>query len=215
MMSLFIAKQTWLHRWPAGMKLALLAAMSLLVLPISDWRWLAIGCWALMAVYLSFGDVGRHRVVALRGVLLLIAILGVFQAMLMTWQAGFLYALRIVFMVLLADLVSMTTPMQAMLRIMMGILKPLQIFGINTERLALAVALMIRLISILFAQWRAQHSAWAARSPRRRSVRLLIPFITQALRHTDLTAEVLMARTSTVGQFRAGVSRRRSVSHER
>ena len=215
MMSLFISKQTWLHRWPAGMKLALLAAMSLLVLPISDWRWLAIGCWALMAVYLSFGDVGRHRVVALRGVLLLIAILGVFQAMLMTWQAGFLSALRIVFMVLLADLVSMTTPMQAMLRVMIAVLTPLRLFGVNTKRLALAVALMIRLISILFIQWQSQQSAWAARSPRKGSVRLLIPFITQALRHTDLTAEALMARASAIGESRPGASGHRSVSHER
>ena len=215
MMSLFISKNTWLHRWPAGIKLALLAAMSLLVFPVSDWRWLAMGCTALIAVYLSFGGVGRHRLVALRGVLVLIAILGVFQTMLMTWQAGFLSVGRIVFMVLLADLVSMTTPLQAMLRVMIGVLKPLAIFGVNTKRLALAVALMIRLISILFAQWQAQQSAWTARSPRKRSVGLIVPFVTQALRHTDLTAEALMARTSAIGPSQAGASGHGSGSSKR
>ena len=215
MISLFISKNTWLHRWPAGMKLALLAAMSLSVLPVSDWRWLAMGCVALTAVYLSFGGVGWCRLVALRGVLLLIVTLGVFQTILMTWQAGLLAVGRIVFMVLLADLVSMTTPLQAMLRVMLGVLKPLGIFGVNTKRLALAVALMIRLISILFAQWQAQQSAWEARCPRKRSFRLLVSFFTQALRHTDLTAEALMARASAIDPSHPGASGHRLGSGER
>ncbi len=196
MISPFISKETWLHRWPAGVKLAVLASMSLLVLPMTDWRVLMFGCMALIGVYVTFGRVGRSRLVGLRGITLLIAVLGVFQALLWTWPVGVLSAARILFMVLLADLISMTTPMQAMLRVIVIVLRPLQGLGLNTKRLALAVALMIRLIAILFAQWQAQQCAWAARSTHQRSMRLLIPFVAQALRHTDLTAEALLARTS-------------------
>ncbi len=85
MISPFISKETWLHRWPAGVKLAVLASMSLLVLPMTDWRVLMFGCMALIGVYVTFGGVGRSRLVGLRGIALLIAVLGVVQALLWTW----------------------------------------------------------------------------------------------------------------------------------
>ncbi len=194
MISLFIAKPTWLHRWPAGLKLGLLALASLVMLPISDWRWLALGCAFVVVVYFSLGAAGRQRLLGLRGLLFIVLGIGVFQVVLADWQTALVSVLRICFMVMLADVVSATTPTQAMLRVFMPLLAPLRVFGIDPKKIALAFALMIRLISVLFAQYQRQHSAWVARSPRQPSVRLLIPFLAQALRTTDHTAEALDAR---------------------
>ena len=195
MISLFIAKPTWLHRWPAGLKLALLALASLVMLPVSDWRWLALGCACVPVVYLSFGVPGRQRLLGLRGLGMLILGIGVFQVVIADWQTGLVAVLRICFMVMLADLVSATTPTQSMLRAFLPLLSPLRWFGLDTKKIALAFALMIRLISVLSAQYQRQHSAWTARSPRRPSIRLLIPFLSQALRATDHTSEALEARS--------------------
>jgi len=194
MISLFIARPTWLHRWPAGLKLFFLAAASLIMLPISDWRWLASGCALTVAAYISLGAVGRSRLLGLRSLLVLVLGIGGFQFLVTDWPTALVSMLRICFMVMFADLVSATTPTQSMLRVFMPLLSPLRIFGIDTKKIALAFALMIRLISVLFAQWQQQYSAWVARSPRRPSIRLLVPFLAQALRTTDHTAEALEAR---------------------
>ena len=118
-----------------------------------------------------------------------------FQVVIADWQTGLVAVLRICFMVMLADLVSATTPTQSMLRAFLPLLSPLRWFGLDPQKIALAFALMIRLISVLSAQYQRQHSAWTARSPRRPSVRLLIPFLSQALRATDHTSEALEARS--------------------
>lgn len=194
MISLYISTPTWLHRWPAGAKLLTLAAGSLLALPLSDWRALLVGCGAVSLIYLSLGRAGRHRWFALRALLPLVLGLGVFQAVIMTWQDGLVSVCRILLMVMLADLVTATTPMQAMMRAVMPLLSPLRFIGLRPERLALAVALVIRFIPVLFAQWQSQRDAWMARSNRSPGIKLVVPFMSEALKRTDQIADSIAAR---------------------
>lgn len=68
MMTAGLALQTWLHRVPAGAKLAGLALLSVLLLPVGDWRTL-VGALAMIAlVYAGCGRVGmaRHSGVSLQ-----------------------------------------------------------------------------------------------------------------------------------------------------
>lgn len=194
MISLYISQSTWLHKWPAGAKLLILAACSIAVLPVDDWWVLAVGCAVASLIYASLGIAGTRRWLALKALIPLILGLGAFQALAMTWQDGFLSVFRILFMVMFADLVTATTPMQDMMRAVMPVLKPLSVIGVKPDRFALAVALVIRFIPVLLAQWQAQSDAWRARSNRSPGIKLFVPFISEALKRTDQIAESIAAR---------------------
>src|SRR3546814_7577719 len=90
--------------------------------------------------------------------------------------------MRLVLMVLLANLVTMTTTMQALMDAVAPLLRPLRVFGLNPKKLTLAVALVVRFVPVLLASWDARAEAWRARTGRRPSIRLLVPFMAVTLR---------------------------------
>jgi len=94
--------------------------------------------------------------------------------------------------------VTATTPTQAILNCVERLITPLcRYIGRDPRKISLAVALMIRFIPVLVSQWQAQREAWFARSNRKPSLRLLTPFVAQALSRTDQIAESLQARSPT------------------
>ncbi len=197
MISLYIAKGTWLHRLPAGLKLSLLLVASLAILPIENPTYITIGCCFAVAAYLSLGKIGVERLAGLRSILLLVLGLGLFQGLVMDWQVAWLSVARLFLMVMIADLVSATTPMQEIMRVVRPILGPFRFVGLNPDRLSLAVTLVIRFIPVLLAQWQAQSAAWQARSNKRPGFRLIPPFMTLTMSRTDKIADALMARKQT------------------
>jgi biotin transport system permease protein len=194
MISLYISSATWLHKIPAGVKLAVLAIASLLVLPVGDWTLLSFACTAVIAVYFSLGKPGPARLWSLRILLPLVLGIGLFQVLVTGWESALLSIFRILFMVMLADLVTASTPMQDMMRVVLPLFAPLKFIGLKPETLALSVALVIRFIPVLAAQWAAQSDAWRARSGKRPGFKLIIPFISRALARTDQIAESIAAR---------------------
>ncbi len=199
MISLYIAQPSWLHRLPAGLKLLVLLVASLALLPVSNPWALTWGCVVAVGVYASLGRAGVERLIGLRSILLLVLGLGLFQALVMNWHVAWLSVARLIVMIMIADLVSATTPMQDMMRVVRPCLTPLRLFGLNPDRLSLAVALVIRFIPSLLAQWQAQSAAWRARTNKSAGVRLLVPFMSLTMGRTEKIAEALIARKSSRG----------------
>ncbi len=199
MISLYIAQPSWLHRLPAGLKLLVLLVASLALLPVSNPWALTWGCAVAVGVYASLGRAGVERLIGLRSILLLVLGLGLFQALVMNWHVAWLSVARLIVMIMIADLVSATTPMQDMMRVIRPCLAPLRLFGLNPDRLSLAVALVIRFIPSLLAQWQAQSAAWRARANKSAGVRLLVPFMSLTMSRTEKIAEALIARKSSRG----------------
>ncbi len=199
MISLYIAQPSWLHRLPAGLKLLVLLVASLALLPVSNPWALTWGCAVAVGVYASLGRAGVERLIGLRSILLLVLGLGLFQALVMNWHVAWLSVARLIVMIIIADLVSATTPMQDMMRVIRPCLAPLRLFGLNPDRLSLAVALVIRFIPSLLAQWQAQSAAWRARTNKSAGVRLLVPFMSLTMSRTEKIAEALIARKSSRG----------------
>lgn len=199
MISLYIAQPSWLHRLPAGLKLLVLLVASLALLPVSNPWALTWGCAVAVGVYASLGRGGVERLIGLRSILLLVLGLGLFQALVMNWHVAWLSVARLIVMIMIADLVSATTPMQDMMRVVRPCLTPLRLFGLNPDRLSLAVALVIRFIPSLLAQWQAQSAAWRARTNKSAGVRLLVPFMSLTMSRTEKIAEALIARKSSRG----------------
>jgi biotin transport system permease protein len=194
MISLYLPGRTWLHRCPAGVKLGGLALCSLMLLPVQDWRLLFTACAGTVMMFLTLGRAGADRLFALRVILPLILGLGAFQWMLASWHVALGSVLRIVLMIMLADLVTLTTPMQEMMRVITPLLSPFKLLGLNIRKLSLAVALVIRFVPLLLAQWQNQSEAWQSRSPRKPGLKLIIPFLSETLRRADQVAESIEAR---------------------
>lgn len=194
MMSDGLAPQTWLHRVPAGVKLAGLALFSALLLPVGDCRVLA-GVLAMIAVvYAGLGCAGIMRLKMLRPLLPLLVIVGGVQAASGGWNAGAVVTMRLLAMLLLADLVSMSTTMSALMEVLAPVFRLLRPFGVNPRKLALAVALVLRFVPVLMMRWRAREEAWKARTHRRIPPRLVAAFVAEILQLADRVAEALDAR---------------------
>jgi len=194
MMTDGLAPKTWLHRVPAGVKLVGLALLSVLLLPLGDWRILA-GVLAIIAmVYAGFGRVGMARLKLLRPLLPLLAVVGGVQAASDGWNAGAVVIMRLLAMLLLADLVSMTTTMSALMEVLAPALRMLRPLGVNPRKMTLAVALVLRFVPVLLTRWRAREEAWKARTHRRIPPRLVAAFVADILQLADRVAEALDAR---------------------
>jgi biotin transport system permease protein len=114
-------------------------------------------------------------------------------------QAGALVMLRILTLVLLANLVTLTTRVDEMMAALLPLFRPLKVFGLSPRRLSLMVALAIRFVPLLFERFTELAEAWRARSPRRPSWRLIAPFSVRTLTMSDQVAEALTARGGAEG----------------
>jgi len=194
MISLYLAERTWLHAVPAGWKLLALAVISLAVAPFDSLALMAGLVVAVLALYASLGRAALRQIALLRPLWPLLAILFALH----WWNGhaalGVAVMLRLVAMILLANAVTMTTRMDAMMDAIEPLLGPLRLVGVSPRRMALAVAMMIRFIPLLFALWEALNESWRARTGKRGGWRLLAPFCIQTLRLSHNTAEALAAR---------------------
>ena len=198
MISLYISGDSWMHRQPAGAKLLAVLALSITVLATQSLIWLLLMLFGAAGAYNALGKKGRQRLFALRFLLPLILGLGFAQGFIVGWEAALRATLKIFVMIMAADLVTATTPTQAILSCVQRLITPLcRRIGRDPRKISLAVALMIRFIPVLVSQWQAQREAWFARSNRKPSLRLLTPFVAQALSRTDQIAESLQARSPT------------------
>jgi biotin transport system permease protein len=194
MMTDGIRPRIWLHHVPAGVKLAGLALLGLLLLPVSNWQILA-GVLAIIAVvYAGFGRAGATRLMLLRPLLPLLVVVGGVQAASGGWHAGAVVTMRLLAMLLLADLVSMTTTISELIEVLAPALRVLGPLGVNPRKMALAVALVLRFVPVLLMRWRAREEAWKARSCRRVPPRLVAAFVADILLLADRVAEALDAR---------------------
>lgn len=194
MISLYLPERTWLHGVPAGWKLLALALVSLAVAPVDSLALMAGLVAAVLVLYASLGRAALAQIALLRPMWPLFAIL----IGLHWWNGdvvfGLVVCLRILAMVLLANAVTMTTRMDAMMDAVEPLLAPLAWFGVAPRAVALAVAMMIRFVPLLFALWESLNESWRARTGRRGGWRLLAPFCIQTVRLSHHTAEALAAR---------------------
>lgn len=194
MISLQLANQTWAHRLPARFKLLGLCLVSIAILPVQD---IEIMLGVFGAVLLLYAALGKEAIQQLSIVRPLVPILvGLFAIHLWVtgWQEGVVSVSRLLAMVLLANAVTMTTTMSDMMDAVMPLFSPLKIFGIHPTKIALAVALVIRFIPVLFAEWAAMERSWRARGGGKSTWRLFPAFSLSVLRLSSNVGKALDAR---------------------
>lgn len=185
---------TFLHRRRAGTKLLALMVASLVVVlargPLSAVVLVAVGVALLVWSGARLGVTLR----AMRGLLVMAALLGAWTA----WQSGWPRAVEVVgdlvALVLLATTLTVTTPVDEVMDAVTHGLRPLRPLGVDPEQVGLAFSLMLRAIpSTLTLAGEARDAALARgleRSPRAR----LVPLVVRVVARARETGDALHAR---------------------
>lgn len=195
MISIYRPGTSPLHRLPPGIKLIAVMFISI-ALGIWGHEPVMLGCATILAIALYLlagfgaGEIFR-QLVALRWVIVLV------WASQMAFQAlgpATASLTRLTLILLLATLLTLTTPAERMLDAIerwLGFLRPL---GVRPERIALLLALTISSIPVI-AGFHAQITeAQRARGARASLHRSIVPLLVLAMRHADELAEAIAAR---------------------
>ena len=195
MISLTSPVETAALGWPAGLKLAGLCAATVMLFAVGNVVWHSVFLLFTGLLYALPGPVfwraGMARLWVLWPFVVLILIWHVIVG---NAQLGAVIVLRMVTAVALANLVTMTTRLSDMMCVMRWLMTPLRRIGVNTQRIELAMALVIRFTPVLSHKGRALVMAWRARSGRRPGWRIMIPFAALAIDDAEHVAEALRAR---------------------
>ena len=196
MLALTSEPPIWAHRIAAGAKLAALC-VGTVVLFAAPWPLvtLALGAGLAAGLYASGGAVFfRLGLRSLRGIAVLAAILFLWMWLTRDAQAATLQAGRLLVAVALANFVTLTTRLDAMVEVFQRLFKRLGLPAVLRARIALALALAIRFIPVLTEKGARLHLAWRARSTRRAGVALVMPMVLSAIDEAEQVAEALRAR---------------------
>lgn len=194
MISLYVYRDSPLHRLPAGVKLIGLALTSVVLYPVQQSLWLVPVLALALAGYLSLGPGGPARLRVVKPLLPMFALIFAVQWWTQDLNAALTLLLRMLVLILLANLVTLTTRMDAMMDAVMPLLRPLRWVGVDPSRIAFAVALLVRFVPVLMAVMLNLIEAWKARGGGRQLWRLAIPMMINAIRLSDHVSEALAAR---------------------
>ncbi|MDZ4135037.1 MAG: energy-coupling factor transporter transmembrane component T [Paracoccaceae bacterium] len=195
MLTLTSPFDTALHRLPAGGKLAALALVTLVLLPLRDPALLMAAALATAALYGAQGwGFAAYGAAMLRPFWPFVLVLALWHGWAGTYALGVGIALKMLCAVALANLVTMTTRLDDLIAVVEWLARPLMRLGLSPRVLAIAIALVIRFTPVLMDKTQMLIQAWRARSARRVSWRIVLPVVLMALDDAEHLAEALRAR---------------------
>jgi len=192
-LSLYIPGNSPIHRLPAWLKLLalFLTGTAVMVVP---WP-LAAGTGVVLVIAgYAVARIPARTVWRLtRTVLILVAAVAGCQWYFSSAELALLVALRILYLVAGANLVTLTTPTASLIATVETVFTPLARFGVRPERIGLAIALALRFIPVLGDQGRRIREAQAARGVKA-PLTYLIPLVIRTLRMAESVGEALESR---------------------
>lgn len=195
-----------LHRTPAGIKLAALVVVGVAVALWRESPWVAGAAWAvvLCGFLLAYPGAGGarqmlRRIWSLKWLVLLIAVP---QLIFLAPTEAVITTARILAVVLLAGLFTLTTKVSAVMDLVLAGFAPLERLGLarvglGADRVALAMSLTMTAIPTVFGFYgeiREARRARGARTGPMGVVRMTTPLLVMTLKHAEETAEALTAR---------------------
>ena len=193
--SLYIHGQTWLHRVPAGRKLLLLALAGVGLTAVHSLIGLSFALPLVLALIYQTGVSAGRLWNQVRPLFWFMLALAVYTSFVQDVMLAGQMMLRLSSLILLALVVSFTTPISQMMAVVEWLLQPLERLGwVNASKVALTIGLTLRLIPELALQWRDIRDAQAARGMTANPVTLLVPMLVRTIRRAEEIAEAIDAR---------------------
>lgn len=195
MISLYYPGNSLVHRMPAGTKLLIFAclAMALSFAPATWWTILVCAALPPLAYALA-GLNARTFWRDLRGLILLVLFLAVTQAIFLEALDAVRNTVRVVSVIMMAQVVTRTTPVQGMIETCERLLGPFRRFGIVPERIGLAMALTLTSVNQLSGIIAEVRDAQRARGVRVAPWAWVMPVLVLTLQHADRVGDALEAR---------------------
>lgn len=194
MIGLYVPGDSPLHRARAGVKLAVLAVL-LLVVSLVPSPWVLGAGLALLVAASAVSRVGAPAVLGQLRPLLWVL---VFVVAVQIWLAGPLAAGRVAANLVLAvgaaGLVTLTTRTQELLDALVTALRPLRHLGVDPDRAGLVLALAVRAVPVLAGLAAEVRQARVARGADRSVRAFAVPLVIRSLRYADRLGEALAAR---------------------
>lgn len=195
MLGLYVERQSPIHALHAGFKLTFLVLAGTGVFLISNISLLAGGLGLTLLLYRVARFSWRTAWQQIRPLVLLLAIIFIFQALFDHWTIGVIMVLRFLILILLASLLSLTTRVSAMIDVIEKSLQPFVRFGVNPAKVSLAISLAIRFLPLIAQKFEEVREAQKARGLGGSVVATAVPLIVRTLRMANDTAEALEARS--------------------
>ncbi|XVQ07683.1 energy-coupling factor transporter transmembrane component T family protein [Spirillospora sp. CA-255316] len=190
----YVPGDTLLHRLPAGAKLLALLVVITATLFIRDpavaLAAAVFACLAYPVARVGLPHLGRTA----RGLLPFLAVTLVFQSFTAGWRTALVLAAQLFIAVALAGLVTLTTRVAQMLELFERLARPLRVFGVRPERVALVLALTVRCVPIALTSWRSAHDAYVARGLTRRRHQMVVSVIVSLVRSAEAIGEAISSR---------------------
>ena len=189
----FQPKGSRLERLPVGWTYCLVLALTLPALLLRQWPVTALSL-AAVAGLLVTARLGRRGVALPWALVLLVVVMGGYQAVVGDWLGGLVLAGNVVLAVLASRLLTMTKPVPVLLDGLVAGARPLRWLGLSPERFGLAVAVMLRSIPYLTGAFRDVRDAARARGLDRNPVAHVTPVVVRAVGFAQATGDALAAR---------------------
>lgn len=196
MRSLHIDGDSFLHRLPAGLKLAGLAVISLGLFAIPIPSFLAAAAFAGLAGHallrISAGEIW-HR---MRSFALIVVVVALFTAFFNSPAEGLVALFRLSALALFASLVTATTTTGDFIDVITSAALPLEKIGLlRAHDVGLAIGLVIRFLPEIIGRYETICNAHHARGLKIRPLTTVVPLIITTLRSADEIAAAIDARS--------------------
>ncbi len=185
---------SWLHRAPAGPKVAGLLLLVATLLWVDQPAAVAAGLVLSVVVLASTGVPWRWLLVPARAMGIMLLLVGAFQVLVLGWSEAVVGVARIAATLVLAWSVSLTTPVSTMLDLLRRVLGPLRFLGADPDRVALTLAMAIRSVPLVVAAAQQADHARLARGRRASVTALVVPTVVRSVRIADALGDALIAR---------------------
>ncbi|WP_208541667.1 MULTISPECIES: energy-coupling factor transporter transmembrane component T family protein [Bartonella] len=195
MTSLYLPRDTFIHRLRPGVKLLFLTVCGTIISMVSS---IPILCLFLLLVVLLYGIAKiplSNMIRQLKLISLFLVFIFIFQAIFNNWLTGFEVILHFIILIPLASLISFTTKVSDMMNSIESGLQPFRRFGINPSKLSMILSMAIRFIPVVSEKFNEVREAQKARGLDTNIIALAIPVIIRIIRMASEVAEALEARS--------------------
>lgn len=182
----------WLFRLRVGWKYLILLALTMPALVLTTW-WVTVAALAACLLVLLSSGITPRKSLDIGWVLwLVLGMVAAYHLVTLNPLDAVVHPGNILAAVLAARVVTLTTPIPELLDALVALLAPVP--GVNEQRVALAVALMLRSVPYLIGSIDDARAAARARGLQHNPALLLTPVLLGAVAYAERTGEALSAR---------------------
>lgn len=192
--SLYCETPGWLHPVPAWLKLLLVSLLGMLLFWLKTPMQMLVPAGCALVLWISLGQATRPARPLMVSVLIACALVALFQWWMGRAALGITSALRLVCASVIGIALTVTTRPADILDLLETLLAPLRHLGLQPQRLALQLGLMIRFIEHFLVQWKKLDDAHRLRTGKAGGLRLIAPLTVQMLQTSRRVADALFVR---------------------